>query len=394
VEPSKRTARLQPSPTMAIDARAKALKASGVDVVNFGAGEPDFDTPAHIRDAAIAALERGETRYTAAAGTEALRRAAAAYASAATGVSYAASQVVISVGAKHSIFNALMALVNPGDGVLLPAPYWVSYPEQIRLAEGIPVPVPLSPANGFRLTRGDLEAAWRPGVTGLILNAPSNPTGAVIPPDELARIAAFVEERDLWVISDEIYDQLVYGDVPHRSLAGLPGMADRTVYVNGVSKTYAMTGWRIGFAAAPPPVAAAMERLQSQCTSNPTTFAQAGALAALTGPQEPVREMLTAFRERRELAYRLVSQIPGLIPLKPDGAFYLWVEMEDLIGCEIAGQRVENGDHLAAVLLEAARVAVVPGSGFGRPQGFRLSFATSRDRIEEGIRRIAALLDV
>jgi aspartate aminotransferase len=392
VQPSLRTEKLAPSPTMAIDARAKALIAEGVDVVNFGAGEPDFDTPAHIRQAAEAALEQGQTRYTAAAGMPALRKAVAERARAATGVAYAPEQVVVSAGAKHSLFNAVMALVNPGDAVLLPSPYWVTYPEQIQLAEGRTILVPLAPQDGFRLTRAALEAAWQPGVKGLILNAPSNPTGAVIAPEAVADIAAFCVERDLWVISDEIYDRLLYDGTEHRSIVSLPGMAERSVYINGVSKTYAMTGWRIGYACAPKPVASAMDRLQSQSTSNPTTFAQVGALAALTGPQEVVEEMRRAFAERRLVAYELMRKIPGLRPILPDGAFYLWVEMEGWMGRELAGMRIGDSDDLARVLLEEARVAVVPGRGFGRPEGFRLSFATSLERIREGIGRIATLL--
>jgi aspartate aminotransferase len=389
---SLRIERVAPSPTMAIDSRAKQLMADGVDVVNFGAGEPDFDTPAHIREAAESALTRGQTRYTAAAGMPELRRAVAEYTTRETGVHYDPDQVVVSVGAKHALYNALMALVNPGDGVLLPAPYWVTYPEQVKLAEGDPVVVPLAPENGFRLTRRDLERAWRPHVRGLILNTPANPTGAMVPPEELEAIAAFVRERDLWVVSDEIYDRLVYGTIAHRSIAAYPGMAERTVYVNGCSKTYAMTGWRIGWACAPKPVAAAMDRFQSQCTSNATTFAQAGALAALRGPQDVVESMRAAFAARRELAFNLVREIPGLQPVEPDGAFYLWVELGSWLGRRVGDTLLRDGDDFARVCLEQARVAVVPGSGFGRPEGFRLSFATSEARIREGIGRIKELL--
>ena len=392
LEPSLRTQRVAASPTMAIDARAKELAAQGRDVVNFGAGEPDFPSPSHIRQAASQALEGGQTKYTPAAGTPALRRAIAKRATEDSGVPYQPNQVVVSVGAKHSVYNALMALVNPGDGVLLPAPYWVTYPEQIRLADGEVVPAPVGPDEGFRLTRAALERAWAPHVRGLILNSPSNPTGAVIRPEDLTEIAEWCRARDLWVISDEIYGRLVYGDARHLSIAGLPGMAERTVYINGFSKAYSMTGWRLGYACAPTAVASAMSRLQSQSTSNPTTFAQAGALAALEGPDAPVVEMVREFSARRDLALRLASAIPHWAPVVPEGAFYLWIDLADLAGRVVRGRVMADGDALAELLLEEAEVAVVPGAGFGRPQGIRISFATSRERIEEGFRRMAALI--
>jgi aspartate aminotransferase len=392
VEPSVKAAQVAPSPTMAIDARAKELTASGVDVVNFGAGEPDFDTPVHIRDAGMSALASGRTRYTPAAGLPELRQAVARYVLDRLGISYKPQQVVISVGAKHSIFNALLSLVNPDDGVLLPVPYWVSYPEQIRLAGGQVVPVPLAAEAGFRLTRAALEQAFRPGVRGLILNSPSNPTGAVVPPEETQAIAEFIHAHDLWVISDEIYDRLLYGDVQHRSIVTYPGMVERTVYVNGFSKAYAMTGWRLGYACAPASVASAMDRIQSQMTSNPTTFAQVGGVAALQGPQEVVEEMRQAFAARRTLALAMAAELPRITAVPPDGAFYLWLEAGGWIGRTVAGAAISNTDDLARVILEQARVAVVPGSGFGRPEGLRLSFATSEARIEEGLSRMAALL--
>lgn len=392
MELSIRTQALSPSPTMAIDARAKALLAEGQDVINFSAGEPDFDTPNHIKEAAITAIHNGDTKYTPVGGTLELRRAVAAHVASVAGVQYRPEEILVSVGAKHSIYNALMALVNSGDKVLLPVPYWVSYSEQIRLAQGEPVLVALSGDNGFRLTVEQLESAWQPGVRGLILNSPSNPTGAVIPPSEIERIAEWLRQRDVWVISDEIYHRLLYGDHRHQSIAAMPGMQERTVYVNGVSKAYAMTGWRIGYAAAPLPITQAMAKVQSQSTSNPTSVAQAAALAALTGPQDVVEAMRQEFAVRRELAVRLLRDIPGLNPIEPDGAFYVWVETRDLVGRQIGERDIKDADSLAAVLLDVAQIAVVPGSGFGYPHAFRLSFATSRERITEGIGRMAAAL--
>jgi aspartate aminotransferase len=393
VQLSQRALALSPSPTMAIDARAKALLAEGQDVINFSAGEPDFDTPEHIKEAAVAAIGRGDTKYTAVAGTVALRQAIADHVAEVAGVRYTPDEIVVSVGAKHSLYNALMALVNPGDKVLLPVPYWVSYSEQIRLAGGEPVFVPLAPSRHYRLSVEDLEAHWQPGVVGLILNSPSNPTGAVVEPDEIRRIAEWVQRKDIWVISDEIYHRLLYGTVRHQSIAAVEGMRERTIYVNGVSKAYAMTGWRIGYAAAPKPLAAAMAGIQSQSTSNPTSIAQAAALAALTGPQDVVEAMRQEFERRRALAYDLLSGIRGLKPLLPDGAFYVWVDTEAWAGRTLAGTVVEDADTLAAVLLDRALVAVVPGSGFGVRHAFRLSFATSQERIREGLGRMAQLLN-
>lgn len=377
---------------MAIDARAKALQAEGRDVVNFGAGEPDFETPGHIKDAAVAAIEQGMTRYTAVGGTLSLRRAIVGRIQAETGVSYDPAQVLVSVGAKHSLFNALLALVNPGDKVLVPSPYWVSYPEQVKVAGGETVVVPLEAHNGFRLTAGDLERAYVPGVRGLILNSPSNPTGAVVNPAEVGRIAEWIGQRDLWVLSDEIYHRLVYQGAQHRSLIEEPGMAARTIYIDGVSKAYAMTGWRIGYAAGPLDVIQGMAKLQSQATSNPSSVSQAAAEAAVGGPQEVVEDMRRQFAERRDRAMSLLRGIKGFNPIPPEGAFYVFVDTAELAGARLRGRLVRDGDGLAELLLEHAGVAVVPGSGFGYPQGFRMSFATSQAQIEEGIGRIASLI--
>lgn len=389
---AERVARMSPSPTMAIDAKAKSLAAQGLDVVNFGAGEPDFDTPAHIAEAGIEAIRQGKTRYTATGGTAELKAAVIERLRIEVGHRYEPAEVLISVGAKHSLYNAIMAIVSPGDGVLLPVPYWVSYPEQIRLADGEVEAVSIRRPDGV-LTRADLEARVTSRSRGIILNSPSNPSGAVIPPEELQAIAQFAIERDLWIISDEIYGRLVYDDAQQVSIASFPGMRERTLVINGVSKAYAMTGWRIGYAAGPRPIIEAMSSLQSQSTSNPTSVAQAAAEAALTGPQEAVEAMRQEFDRRRRFAVERINQIRGLKAAVPKGAFYLWVDMSGLVGQTVGGRRIENADDLALAWLEEARVAVVPGSGFGVPHFFRLSYATSLERIATGLERMAALVE-
>jgi aspartate aminotransferase len=301
--------------------------------------------------------------------------------------------VLVSSGAKHSLYNAVMALVQPGDGVLLPVPYWVTYPEQIRLAAGAVQLVPIAPDHRGELRRDDLERVVTSQSKGLILNSPSNPSGAVISPQALREIAAFAVEHDLWVISDEIYGQLVYDDVQQVSIASMPSMRERTIVINGVSKAYAMTGWRIGYAAGPKAVIQAMTNLQSQSTSNPTSIAQAAAVAALTGPDEPVTAMRREFDRRRRFVFSRVQEMPGLRAEEPKGAFYLWVDMSSVIGRTIGGRLITNADDLALSWLETGRVAVVPGSGFGLPNFFRMSYATSLERLEVGLRRMAQLLE-
>ncbi|MCY0908327.1 MAG: pyridoxal phosphate-dependent aminotransferase [Sulfobacillus thermotolerans] len=390
---SKRVQELKPSPTMAIDSKAKALLAQGRDVVNFGAGEPDFDTPENIRDAGIKAINHGHTRYTAVGGIEALKSAICERIYADTGVQYTNEEILVSVGAKHSLYNATMALINPQDGVLLPVPYWVTYPEQITLAEGTVEYVPIAPSHEGELRVDDLAAAVTSRSKGLILNSPSNPSGAVIRPSVLEDIARFVIDHDLWVISDEIYNRLIYDDAVHASIAKFDGMKDRTILINGVSKSYAMTGWRIGYAAGPKHIIKAMSSLQSQSTSNPSTISQYAALEALTGPQEAVTVMQREFDRRRRYIVGRLNTMPKLSVATPQGAFYVWVNMEGWVGETIRGRLVQNADDLALAWLELADVAVVPGSGFGMPNYFRMSYATSMERIETGLDRMAALLE-
>lgn len=388
-----RVAAISPSPTMVVDAKTKALIAAGRDVINLTAGEPDFDTPAHVQDAGIEAIRHGHTRYTAVGGTAALKAAVASRLEADTGLRYGADEVLVSVGAKHSLFNAIMAMVCPGDGVLLPVPYWVTYPEQIVLAGGVPQYVPIDPAHGGELTRKDLERQMTGETRGLILNSPNNPSGAVIRREHLEAIAALAVERDWYVITDEIYGRLVYDDVEQVSIARFPGMRERTVVINGVSKAYAMTGWRIGYAAGPKAVIAAMANLQSQTTSNPSTISQLAALEALEGPQDSVTEMRREFDRRRRYSVSRVGQIKGLTVQEPHGAFYLWVGMRGLIGRTVGQTVIRDADDLAVALLEQGEVSVVPGSGFGVPDHFRVSYSTSMERLETGWNRIAALLE-
>ncbi|MGC8487610.1 MAG: pyridoxal phosphate-dependent aminotransferase [Clostridia bacterium] len=387
---STRARSVSASPTLAIDQEAKALMAEGEDVVNFGIGEPDFATPDFIAGAAIAAVRGGMTKYTAAEGTPDIRTAIADYLYRTEKLRYEPSEVMATAGAKQAIYNALLALVNRGDGVMIPSPYWVSYPEQVQLAGGVPVIVQTRPDAAYHLTAEDLERAYRPEVKGLIVNSPNNPTGAIVRPEDAPAIAEFCERHDLFVIADEIYHRLTYGSEAS-SLAGLDGMRERTVVVNGVSKSYAMTGWRIGFAAGPGPVVAAMGRIQGQTTSNPASVSQAAATAALNGDDRAVEAMRQRFQGRRGLMLEGLARIPGFHPVPPEGAFYILVETGPLAG-SFEGKPLRDGDVLARYLLHTCRVAVVPGSGFGVPVAVRLSFAQSEERIREGLSRMMAVL--
>jgi aspartate aminotransferase len=385
-----RALNISPSATLAIDARAKALAAAGVKVVNFGAGEPDFDTPEHIKAAAVESLRRGETKYTPVAGVERLRRAIADKLLKDNGLAYDPKQIVVSCGAKHSLYNAVQVLCQEGDEVILPVPYWVSYLEQIKLAGAVPVPVA---TGAFKLTPGLLARACSSRTRLVIINSPGNPTGVVYSREELAALAGIIVERGLVAISDEIYEKMVYDGREHVSLASLgPEILARTVTVNGLSKAYAMTGWRIGYAAAPPAVARACADLQSHSTSNPTSIAQAAALAALEGTQEPVTRMVAAFAARRDLMVERVRAVPGLACQVPGGAFYLFVSVESFFGRSLGGRVISCAADVAGILLEEARVAVVPGEAFGDPRYVRLSYAASVDLIEEGMERMAAFL--
>jgi aspartate aminotransferase len=393
VSVAARIAALSPSPTMAVDAKAKALRAAGEPVIAFAAGEPDFATPAHVVEAArAAAADPAMHRYTPAAGLPDLREAVAARARR-DGLDVAASQVVVTNGGKHALYNTFMALVDPGDEVLVPAPYWVSYPEQIRLAGGVPVVVPTDPDDGYRVTVDRLEAARTPRTKVLVHVSPSNPTGAVLDPATIAEIGRWAHAHGIWVVSDDIYRELVYGDATFASLPALvPEHADRTVIVDGVAKAYAMTGWRVGWSIAPPEVAAGITTLQTQLCSNVSNVAQAAALAALTGPQDEVAAMRTAFDRRRRTMVGLLRAIEGVELVEPEGAFYAFPSVRGVLERPIAGRRLTSSLELADLLLDEARVAVVPGEAFGAAAALRLSYALSDADLEEGVDRIAATL--
>jgi len=382
------------SATLAIDAKAKALKAMGEDVIAFGAGEPDFPTPDHIVEAAVAASHQPRFHhYTPTAGLPELREAVAAKTARDSGYQVQPGQVLVTNGGKQAIFNAFATLLDPGDEVLVPAPYWVTYPEAITLAGGVPVFVPTDASSGFRTGTERLEAARTPRTKVLLFVSPSNPTGAVYPWEEIEAIGRWAAERGLWVLTDEIYEHLVYGDNQFHSLPVLvPELADRTVVVNGVAKTYAMTGWRVGWMLGPSDVVKAATNLQSHETSNVCNVAQAAALAAVSGPLDDALRMREAFDRRRRRIHELLADIPGVTCIEPQGAFYAFPSLEGAIGRRIRGRRPGSAMELAEVILEEARVAIVPGEAFGAPGYARLSYALGDDDLVEGVTRIGKLL--
>ncbi|OUN07885.1 aspartate aminotransferase [Flavonifractor sp. An92] len=384
---------VQASTTMAIDAMFKQMKADGVDVIGFGAGEPDFDTPDEIKAAGIAAIEQNVTRYTPAAGTVELRKAVCERMQADCGLSYKPNQVVATSGAKHAVYLALRALVNPGDEVILPAPYWVSYYELIKMVGGVPVVVTATEAEHFKLTPEKLSAAITPKTKCLILNNPSNPTGMMYGEEELCGIADVVVKNDLYVISDEIYYGLVYDGKPFVSFASLSSEVwERTILINGVSKSYAMTGWRIGYACANDQVAKVMANYVSHSTGSASAISQKASVTALTAPQEKIEEMRQAFEARRNYIVERMNAIPGVSCIRPEGAFYVMMNLEQLIGKTIHGVTITNDDVFADAFLKHGLVAVVPGSGFGAPNFVRWSYATSLDNIKEGLNRLEKFL--
>jgi aspartate aminotransferase len=373
---------------MAIDAQAKKMTREGIHIISFGVGEPDFDTPENIKLAAIKALKDGFTKYTAVAGIEDLKEAIVDKLRIDNGLEYKTSEIVVSNGAKHSLYNAIQVLVNPGDEVILPAPYWVSYEEMIKLAGGVPHIVSTQENNDFKLTAAELEAAINPKTSLLILNSPSNPTGSVYNREELEALGEVLVKNNLTVISDEIYEKLLYDNLEHVSLAALrPELRELTVVINGVSKSYSMTGWRIGYAAAPALVAKAMSDLQSHATSNPNSFAQWGALEALRGAQEPVGQMVVEFNRRRDYILDRLQAIPGITCRRPGGAFYVFPNIKASFGKSYRGEVIQNSADLARVLLLNGRIAVVPGTAFGAENYLRISYANSWDNIEEGLNR-------
>lgn len=391
---SQRIGSITESATLAVDAKAKALIAEGRPVIGFGAGEPDFPTPDYIVEAAVAACREPKWhRYTPAGGLPALKEAIAAKTLRDSGWNITANQVLVTNGGKQALYNAFATLLDPGDEAILPAPYWTTYPESIRLAGGTPVIVMTDETSGYRATIEQLEAARTPKTKALVFVSPSNPTGAVYSPDQVKAIGEWAVEHGIWVITDEIYEHLVYGDATFTSMPVLvPELADTCVVVNGVAKTYAMTGWRVGWMAGPADVIKAATNLQSHATSNVANVSQVAALAAVSGGLEAVDEMKVAFDRRRKLIVESLNAIPGVDCPLPEGAFYVYPSVKDLIGKEIRGKRAQNSSELAALILDEAEVAVVPGEAFGTPGYVRLSYATSDDNIIEGVGRMAALL--
>lgn len=387
---SERAKNVSPSPTLAITAKAKAMKAAGIDVISFGAGEPDFDTPENIKAAAVKSLQSGFTKYTPTAGIDELRAAISAKLERDNGLDYPKTQIVASAGAKHSLYNAVLALVNPGDEVIIPTPYWVTYPEQVKMAGGIPVYVDADESTGFVATAEMLAKVVTSKTKLLILNSPSNPTGGIYTRQQLQEIADLAVEKNFYVLSDEIYEKIVYDGNEHVSIASLgPEIKKLTVTINGFSKSYSMTGWRLGYAAAEPEIIQGMSRIQDHSTSNPTSFVQKGAVEALNGPQDAVGMMLKEFDKRRKVIVKRLNDIPGITCATPGGAFYVFPNVSGLAGKTCGEWTITDSDSLAAYLLEEAKVAVVPGSGFGAPNYIRLSYATSMEAIENGLDRIA-----
>ena len=385
---SRKAQGVTPSATLAISAKAKAMQAEGHDVIGFGAGEPDFDTPDNIKDAAKAALDAGYTKYTPASGAADLKGAVAERYVRTHGIDYDASNVVVSCGGKHALYNIFQAICNPGDEVIHAAPYWVSYPEMVKLADGVPVIVSTTAEDNYTLSAAAIEKHLTDKTVAVIINSPSNPTGTMYTRKQLEDIADLALDRGFCVISDEIYDEMVFEGSTFESIATLrPGMEKQTLIINAVSKTYSMTGWRVGWTVGPADIMKAMGGIQSHSTSNPTSIAQAAALEAITGPQDAVPMMLSAFQTRRDAISKLLAEIPGVTYAKPEGAFYIFPDFSAHFTGDIKGS-----NDLAIHLLDTVQVALVPGGAFGDDRCARLSYATSMDNIEAGVERIARAL--
>jgi len=388
-----RVNKIQPSPTLAIDAKAKALKAQGVDIVGFGAGEPDFDTPLNIKEAAKKAIDAGFTKYTPVGGTDELKDAIIAKMKNDHGLEYTRDEISVACGAKHSLYNISQALIQEGDEVIIPAPYWVSYPDQVVLAGGTPVFIETDEAAGFKITPAQLGKAITKNTKALILNSPCNPTGASYTIDELKAIGQVCLKHDFLIISDDIYERLMYDGMKFAEIAEVvPELKPRTVVVNGVSKTYAMTGWRIGYACGPKELMGAMTKMQSQSTSNPTSIAQKAAVEALTGPQDAVAAMAVEFEKRRTYIVERLNAMPGVTCFSSTGAFYVFPNFCGIYGKSFNGKIIGNSTEFAAYLLEEAKVAIVPGVAFGADKYARLSYAVSMENIQKGMDRIEAAI--
>ncbi|MCT4479992.1 pyridoxal phosphate-dependent aminotransferase [Peribacillus frigoritolerans] len=387
---ANRVQSLTPSTTLAITAKAKELKAQGLDIIGLGAGEPDYNTPQHIIDAALLSMNEGQTKYTPSAGLPKLKEAIAAKLKRDQGLDYKPSEIVVGSGAKHSLYTLFQAILDEEDEVIVPIPYWVSYPEQIKLADGKPVYVVGTEENQYKITKEQLEQAITEKTKAVIINSPSNPTGMLYSREELAAIGEVCLAHDILIVSDEIYEKLVYGNAKHTSIAEIsPELKKQTIIINGVSKSHSMTGWRIGYAAGDESIIKAMANLASHSTSNPTTTAQYGAIAAYEGTQEPVEEMRQAFEGRLNKIYDKLVEIPGVSCIKPQGAFYLFPNVKRAV--ELTGY--SNVEDFTTALLEEAQVAVIPGSGFGAPDNIRLSYATSLELLEAAVERIHSFVN-
>jgi aspartate aminotransferase len=390
---SHRAKSLKPSPTLAINAKAKAMQAQGIQVISFGAGEPDFDTPQNIKEAAKKALDEGFTKYTPVGGIDDLKDAIINKFKKDSHLTYKRSEILVSCGGKHSFYNLAQAIFDQGDEVIIPAPYWVSYPPMVALAGGTPVIVETTEKNEFKITPEDLNKALTPRTKALIINSPSNPTGSAYSKKELERIAEIAISKSFFVISDEIYEKIVYDGFQFTSIASLSDeIKKKTIIVHGVAKTYAMTGWRIGYTAGSEEVISAMNNIQSQSTSNPTSIAQKASVEALAGPQDEVKKMVSAFAERRNYIVDRLNKMPGVSCYKPAGAFYVFPNFSSYYGKSYQGKKIENSTRLADFFLDVARVAVVPGVEFGADPFERLSYATSMEDIKEGTNRIEEAL--
>lgn len=386
---SSKAMKIKPSSTLAITAKANQMKANGMDVIGFGAGEPDFDTPDHIKNAAISAINAGFTKYTPVPGTMELRNVICTKFKKDNDLSYEPNQIVVSNGAKHSLTNAFMAILNPGDEVIIPAPYWLSYPEMVRLADGVPITVYTTKENNFKLTKEQLENALTKKTKAIIINSPSNPTGMVYNKAELEMIADFVIKNNLLVVSDEIYEKLIYNGATHMSIASLgEEIYKRTIVINGVSKSYSMTGWRIGYSASSAEIAKLMSNIQSHAASNPNSIAQKATLAAIDGPQDCVEKMRAEFENRKNFIVKQINEIPLLEVIEPQGAFYVFVDVSGTFGKSYKGNKIDSAASFAEYILESDNVAVVPCEDFAYDTHIRLSYAISTEDIKSGVERI------
>ena len=390
---SKRVQAIKPSPTLAIDAKAKALQQQGIDVISFGTGEPDFDTPDNIKNAAIKAINDGFTKYCAVPGTPEIKKAIINKLKQDNGLDYAQDEIIVSCGAKHSLYNLFMAVFNEGDEIIIPAPYWVSYPDMAILAGAVPVIISTSDKKNFKIEPEEIKKAITPKTKAIVINSPSNPTGVTYTCEELNEIVKVCVENKILIISDEIYEKLVYDNFKFCSTASVyPQAKEYTVVINGVSKAFAMTGWRIGYAAGPKEIISAMAKIQSQSTSNATSISIKAAVEALNGQQDDVEKMRAEFEKRRNYIVDRLNKMEGISCIKPNGAFYVFPNISKLIGKTFGGKTINNDMELADYLLENAKIAVVPGSSFGAEGYIRLSYATSIQLIEEGMNRLEAAI--